>query len=637
MIESQEINNRLFITFFSESSVPTLDEKTLLEIKELLLKKEYHSVIFSSKNYHFLGGMNIDSLKDFTETAKALEGSRLGQDLFNLIENFSGNTICFVEGFCLGGGFELAMACKHIYATPSAIFGLPEVKLGILPGFGGTYRLKKLIGLKQALTYILTGKVFTAQEALKLGVISGLTERKDFFHRIEFYENYQKKIKKSNFLYNLSVYQEFVLKKATENVFKTTKGLLLAPLKILSLFSKTREEKRERHLFLESELFSQLASSNQSKQLQSIFLKTEALKKLHKQNAPFEGTFSVVGTGTMGSSIAHFLRLSSQLVFFIDQSLEALKKGLNGLESQVKDPVNFFQGIFPTTTLNHKSTIYIEAIQENFETKKNFFIHLEKSVDSKTILTTNTSSLNVQLLANELLYPERFLGLHFFNPAHKMPLVEIIVHDKSDMNLVHSLYRFFVNNKKIPIILKDTPGFLVNRLLMSLFKEVFLAIEEGISGKSIEDSLLAFGFPMGPLRLMDEVGLDIISSIITSFKTTLNLSSPEILNNLVNNKSFGKKTGNGFYKHVTSLNTKSDHKFFPRKTKPEVLNSYFFGKTLVNSSVLSKRFLGKMKEEALKLLKDQQGFLTEEMIHIGLVYGAAYPAYQPSLFDLKDL
>lgn len=636
MIKIEEINKRLFITFFSENSIPTLDEKSLKEIQETLLKKTYSSLIFSSEKNHFLGGMNVHELKNFTETARALEGSRLGQDLFNLIENFPGPTLCFVEGFCLGGGFELAMACKYIYATSSALFGLPEVKLGILPGFGGTYRLKKLVGLQQALTYVLTGKIFSAEEALKKGIITGITEKKDFFTRIDFYESFIQKKKKISFFNNLSFYQEFILKKATENVFQTTKGLLLGPLKILTLFSKTRGERIERHLLLESELFSQLASSSQSKYLQSVFLKTEVLKKLYETIKPFEGTFSVVGTGTMGSSIAHFLRLSSQLVFFIDKSLDALKKGLNSLEFQVKNPSKFFQGIFPTINFNHQSSLYIEAIQENFEVKKEFFISLEKAVSKTTILTTNTSSLSVQLLANALQHPERFLGLHFFNPAHKMPLVEIILHDKADLNLAHSLYRFFLKNKKIPIILKDTPGFLVNRLLMSLFKEVFLAIEEGISGKSIEDSLLAFGFPMGPLRLMDEIGLDVLQSIIFSFQKTLHLNSPSLLNTLVEKKFFGKKSNNGFYTYTKSSYAPAYRSYIFKPATTHLKNS-LFGNTIVNSSILSKRFLSKMKTEAIQLLKDQEGFLTEDIIHLGLIYGAAYPAYQPSLFDLKDL
>ncbi|AUN98362.1 fatty oxidation complex subunit alpha [Bacteriovorax stolpii] len=645
--------------FNSTKSMTTLDIETMMELMEIV--EELHTkgtalkgaIFFSHKENCFLAGADINLIASMRTEAEAADGAERGQNIYNRIEDLQIPTVVCVDGVCLGGGLELSLSCKAIIASNSSktSLGLPEVKLGLIPGFGGTYRLPRKIGLPNALDMILTGKTLRADKAKRIGLVEEVYPRENLLAMAPNFFNRKAKpqsIKESmtelateNF-----VTRKIIFQKVRESVLKKTNGFYQAPLKILDVMDSGMMKGRTSYLASEAQAFGELAISEQSKNLQHIYFMSEAVKKYNGPKStkplPVLSRGAALGAGTMGGGIAWLMAEAGMQPIMKDLTTDALNLGL-------KQSSQNFQGalkrkkITPdeferkqrsiTAQLDYsgfkKIDLVIEAVVENMDIKKKVFAETEKQVHLETLLTSNTSSLSVQEMSKALERPERFAGLHFFNPVHLMPLVEIIIHDKIAPETIEALHKWVLRVKKTPVIVKDGPGFLVNRILMPYLNEAGYLLEEGVSVKDLDQAALNFGMPMGPARLLDEVGIDVAVKVGKVMHDGLGARAyPSKMSGKLSEKNFlGKKTSKGFYLY--------DEKGKVTGPNPEVEELLPKEKKKMSESELQMRLFLPMINEAAAILKD--GIVeTAADVDLGLIFGIGFPPFRGGLLRYAD-
>jgi 3-hydroxyacyl-CoA dehydrogenase / enoyl-CoA hydratase / 3-hydroxybutyryl-CoA epimerase len=660
-IEFKTENDIFYVGFGknTKKSMTVLDESTLKELNEIMTNVNDNQsgkkglIIHSLANNCFLAGADISLIDSLTEENEAAAGAEMGQKLYNIIEDLSIPTIACVHGPCLGGGLELAMSCDHIICSDDSktSLGLPEVKLGILPGFGGTFRLPQRIGLPASLDLILAGKMLNAKKAKKLGLVSEVYPKENLLYQSE--KHLLKKApKKKTFKESLegfatdSVFgRKIIFQKAREAVLKQTKGFYQAPLRILELMEDGAGKNRNSYLAMEAQAFGELCVGEQSQNLRHLFFMMENSKKLDlevdetKMRKLNRG--AALGAGTMGGGIAWLMAQNNMAPIMKDLNYDALElgfkqssKNFQGALKRRKISVEKFnklqRSIRGQTDFSgfNKVDLVIEAIVENMELKKSVFSDLEKHVSQGCLITSNTSSLSVEEMATALEKPERFGGLHFFNPVHKMPLVEIIKHSKMSDETVAALHRWVVKTKKTPVIVKDGPGFLVNRILMPYLNEAGYLLEEGVSIKDLDKACLDFGMPMGPCRLLDEIGIDVGEKVAKILHEGLGdrAESNGQSGQMVEKNFLGKKSGVGFY--VYDENGKS-------QGINEEMNSLLSQDKKMDKTEIQMRVILPMINEAAYIL--EEGIVdTASDVDLGLIFGIGFPPFRGGLLRYAD-
>lgn len=659
-ITFEEKDGLVWIGFgkYETKSMTTLTRETLMELRaavETVKLKEGNLkglFFFSHKPGVFLAGMDISVINELKSTSEALEALDTAHPMFNMIEDLKIPTAALVDGICLGGGLELSLCCKKIFISdnPKTALGVPEVMLGVLPGFGGTYRLPKKVGLTTAMDMILTGRQIKGKKAKSLGLADAVlpTERMEELapkYLLEKKTGKKKTLKDElqaramdNFLARKIIFQ-----KAREKVLETTKGFYPAPLKILEVLEKASTKKREVALSLEAEAFAELSQSYQSKNLQHIFFLTDNAKKLdNKDQLQKVNRGGVLGAGVMGGGIAWLFAQNNQSPLMKDITPGALELGLNqasqnfsgALKKKKLSPDEFnrkMRSIEPTLNFDGFKSVdlVVEAVVENMDVKKKVFAETEGYVRDNCLLTTNTSSLSIEEMSKALKRPERFAGLHFFNPVHKMPLVEIITHEKADKKVIDSLVKWVLDVKKTPIVVKDGPGFLVNRILGAYLNEASFLLEEGVTIDAIDEAALNFGMPMGPLRLIDEIGIDVgikVGKILhEGLGERLKPSSlPEKVYDL---KLLGKKGGKGFYLY--------DEKGKVKGKNPEVYGVLPNKKTKMDEMKIQMRLFLPMVNEAAYIFADKI-VDSASTVDIGMIFGTGFPPFKGGLCRWAD-
>jgi 3-hydroxyacyl-CoA dehydrogenase / enoyl-CoA hydratase / 3-hydroxybutyryl-CoA epimerase len=644
------LNEKKSMTTLTRESLEEL-RQILSEVTELDNKKAIKGLFFfSHKPGVFLAGMDISVINDLKNETEALRALNEAHKIFNAIEDLKVMTVSLVDGICLGGGLELSLSCKKIFVSdnPKTALGLPEVMLGVLPGFGGTYRLPKKVGLPAALDMILTGKQIKGKNAYKMGLAEAILPAERMKELAPQYMNKPKKKKSlkeevekaamENFLTRKIIFQ-----KAREKVMQTTRGFYPAPLKILEVLESGAGKPRRDYLDLEAQAFAELSQSNQSKNLQHIFFLTDESKKLENKNQlPTIKRGGVLGAGVMGGGIAWLFAHNNQAPLMKDITAEALELGLKqasqNFSSAVKrrrmseDEFNRkMRSIEPTLSLEGMKSIdlVVEAVVENMDLKKKVFAELEEYVRPDTILTSNTSSLSIQEMSKALRDPSRFAGLHFFNPVNKMPLVEIITHEKVDPKTVQTLIKWVLDVKKTPIVVKDGPGFLVNRILAPYLNEAAFLLEEGVSVEKLDEAALNFGMPMGPCRLMDEIGLDVCVKVgKIMFEGLGERANPSALSTkLYDSKLLGKKNNKGFYLY--------DEKGKSIGKNPEVAKILPTKKKNMDEMTIQMRLFLPMVNEAAYLMADK---ICDKAatVDIGMIYGTGFPPFKGGLLRWAD-
>ncbi len=645
--------------FNNQKSMTTIDVETMIELNEILdeIYKQVSAlkavIFFSHKENCFLAGADINLISSMTSEGDAADKAEQGQNVYNRIEDLPVQTIALVDGVCLGGGLEFALSCKVILASNSSKtqLGLPEVKLGIIPGFGGTYRLPKRIGLPNALDMILTGKSLKADKAKKLRLVDEVYPKENLLKMASKFFTYErpglsfadsmKEIATENFITKKIIFQ-----KVRESVLKKTSGFYQAPLKILDVMDSGFLKGRSSYLASEAQAFGELAISEQSKNLQHIYFMSENSKKYNgpKSSGQLKNLSrgAALGAGTMGGGIAWLMADHSMQPIMKDLSLDALNLGLkqsasnfSGALKRKKISPDEFERKQRSITAQldfsgfKKVDLLIEAVVENMDIKKKVFKEVENYVTDDCLLTSNTSSLSIEEMGRDLAHPERFAGLHFFNPVHLMPLVEIIVHSKVAPETVEALYKWVLKVKKTPVIVKDGPGFLVNRILMPYLNEAGYLLEEGVSVKDLDKAALNFGMPMGPCRLLDEIGIDVGVKVAKVMHDGLgDRAYPSSFSHkLVEKNLLGKKSSKGFYLY--------DEKGKVAGENPEVRDLLPSTEKKMSERDIQLRLFLPMINEAAEILKE--GIVqTAADVDLGLIFGIGFPPFRGGLLRYAD-
>lgn len=645
--------------FNCDKSMTVLDEQSLVELREIVERLHVESsslsgvVFHSHKDRCFLAGADINLIDSMKTESEAADGAEQGQQIFNRIEDLSIPTVAAVHGVCVGGGTELVLSCKTIIASDddSTAFGLPEVKLGLIPGFGGTYRMPKRIGLPGALDLILTGKMVKGYKAKKLGLADETYPKENL---LKMAETFFKKAKKKeslkeqigHFAADNFLSKKIIFQKARENVLSKTKGFYQAPLKILDVMEAGMMKGRSSYLSSESQAFGELCVGEQSKNLRHIFFMTEEAKKYPGPAASDTKVSmkrgAVLGAGTMGGGIAWLMADNGMAPIMKDLNPDGLALGLKqssknfaeALKRRKMTPEQFERKQRSITCQLDNSgfekvDLLIEAVVENMDVKKKVFADTEKYVRADAILTSNTSSLSVEEMSKALEKPERFAGLHFFNPVHRMPLVEIITHSKVSPDTLKALYEWVLKVKKTPVIVKDGPGFLVNRILMPYLNEAGFLLEEGVSVKDLDDACLNFGMPMGPCRLLDEIGIDVGVKVAHILHDGLGdrAMASNFSEKMVEKKWLGKKTSIGFYKY--------DEKGKPAGDNDE-LSSLLPAKSkkMSETDIQMRVFLPMINEASIIL---DEGIVDRaSTVDLGLIFGIGFPPFRGGLLKYAD-
>lgn len=525
-------------------------------------------VLTSAKRGIFVAGADLD----FVSTAVGDELTAFienGQRAFSKLAALRVPTVATIDGACLGGGLELALACDYRIASPdkSTKIGLPETQLGILPAWGGSTRLPRLIGLTKSLSLIVAGKILSATHAKKLGIIDALSPRErmvDFAVTLIGADKVTPK-RSTHWLTNNRLVREVVQRKAHANAAAKTRGNYPAIASAIDVICDGLDGTLEESLLLERRAVIELSTTNAAKQLMRVFRLQENAKKFQVSDASAADVnrVAVIGAGVMGAGIAHWLSSRKIPTIMQDLDVEKVGAGMKRIGKLYADGVKrrlFSRGearrlidrISPaagSVPLGHVDLV-IEAAVENLQVKKVIFAELCERVRPDTVLATNTSALPIGELANgsRISHPERIVGVHFFNPVHRMKLVEIVVTEQTSAQVVETALRFVRKIGKLPVVVKDSPGFLVNRILMPYLIEAGRLFDRGIDAHEIDEAMLDFGMPMGPLRLLDEVGLDVAMHVASTMAEAFGgrFAAPPVLERMVKKGLLGRKSGEGF-------------------------------------------------------------------------------------------
>lgn len=563
-----------------DKSANVIDAEFLNELETALravVCYEVEGLVFvSSKPSVFLAGADLESLGRLHGEALEAVVAR-GQAVFSRIASLGIPTIAAIHGACLGGGLELALACDRRIASddPATKLGLPETQLGLLPAWGGSTRLPKLIGLPKALDLILNGKQVTAKHARKLGLVDEVMPKERLTERAIALLGRTAPKRKSFFLTNNPISATVIRRLTKRQLLAKTRGNYPAPLAALEVVGHgawITGGNFDRSFSREREAFVRLAETDAARNLLRLFFLQEKAKHYRHDPSLDPKTLSriertaVIGAGVMGAGIAQMTASRGVQVILADLDPGRVAVGMKAVSGLFSEAVK--RRIFTTHEARrkldlvtpsaervplHRCDLVIEAAIEDLEVKKKIFADLCARTAPGTILATNTSALSVTELAKAggITYPERVIGLHFFNPVSRMKLVEIITTEFTTPEVVERTLAFVRALGKTPVVVKDSPGFLVNRILMPYLIEAGRLAESGVPVAMIDEAMLDFGMPMGPLRLLDEIGLDVAAHVADTMVGAFGerFAPPLLLADLVRAGHLGKKSGRGFYRH----------------------------------------------------------------------------------------
>jgi len=644
-----------------DSRVNVLNSTTLLAFDKILdqLKgKELKAlVIQSAKKDIFIAGADIKEIENITEVADGKSKAQAGQRVMDKLEDLPFPTVAVIDGAALGGGCELALACRYRVMTfnDKIRIGLPEVNLGFIPGFGGTYRLPRLLGLQQGLKMIVSGAPINASAAFKCGLADRLYPSEGLSKRVrEFVEEIAVEPKKrifkpvalkgfAAFLDKNPLGQSVVYNETLKSIRKATKGFYPSPLKAVEVIRKTLYLPREQALDIESGAFAQLAITPISKNLVKVFYLSEKYKKLTVTGAdnikpvPI-AKGAVIGAGIMGGGIAQLLSDRGVWARLKDINQDAIAKGLKAaydvyaqaMKKKKARPYEVAAKMAMISgTMDYSgfadADIVIEAVVENMDIKKKVFAECSAAASTKAILASNTSSLSVTEMAKASKDPSRVIGFHFFNPVHRMPLIEIITTELTSQQTLVSTLEFAKKLGKTPVIVKDAPGFLVNRILLGYINEAGRILEEGGSIEEIDRFATNFGLPMGPFTLSDEVGLDVGVKVLHVLENGLGprFKPVKIFDDVLALKLLGKKSGKGFYIHGK------------KRTVNAQLQALVKQGTKADEQQSIERMIYMMINEAAMIL--QEGIVDgPDTVDIGMIMGTGFPPFRGGLLRYAD-
>ena len=570
-----DADNLAWLTFDrADSSTNTFSTEALRELGEacvdLAAKPPRGVVILSAKDNGFAAGADIDEFTTLKSADEAYAFTKLGNDVFDQVEALPFPSVALIHGFCMGGGTELALACRYRIIDDGAKtkMALPEVMIGIVPGWGGARRMPKLIGAGQALDLMLTGRAVDGRRAKKMGLVDVLTPRRHFNNAARLLmakppAPHQPAFKDA--VTNWPIVRGIVAGASLKQVAKKArKDHYPAPYAIVDLWLNFDGDPRkvpQDHPYSISSIFKHPTTAN----LVRIFKLQDRMKGLGAGDMAIRHVH-VVGAGVMGGDIAAWCALKGLTVTLQDldhaRIAPAIKRAAEMYRKRVKLP-HLVQAamdrLIPDVTGDgaRHCDLVIEAIVENAEIKKKLYAQLEPKLKPSAILASNTSSIPLQELSQGLAQPSRLVGIHFFNPVAQMMLVEVVEGPQTSPEVMKASQAFVKKIDKLPLPVKSAPGFLVNRILTPYMTEAQVMLEEGIPAETIDAAAREFGMPMGPIELADTVGLDVGLAVGKELAKPGG-PEPKKIQQLVAEKKLGKKTGEGFYKWVNGRPQKAN-------------------------------------------------------------------------------
>ncbi len=640
--------------------VNLLTPEALSELGELLDsirgRDDVRGLIFkSAKPGNFIAGMDIEVIASFTDAFKAAEGARFGQVVLQKIADLPVPSACALNGACLGGGAELALACTiRVAADGKAVkIGLPETQLGIIPGFGGTQRLPRLIGLVPSLDLILSGRTLDAKRSQRLGLVDlvvpeAYLERETLKLMLKAAGGFKRRRSLTARLVEITPpLRHFVIGKARKAAeAKARPENYPAPFRALEAVEAAFALPLHQGLDLEARIVGELVPTRTSKNLMWLFKSQSALKKDAGGVAALPRKVrraAVLGAGIMGGGIAQLIADRGIPVRLKDLRGDALLAALRHASKlwreqvqrkritprEMRQKLGFIAPTLEDGGLS-RVDIVLEAVVENLEVKQRVLAAMEERIGARTVFASNTSTIPISDIAARAVRPERVVGMHFFNPVHRMPLVEVIAGQRSSPEAVSTVHGFAIELGKVPVVVRDAPGFLVNRILMLYFNEALRFLAEGVPVVAADRAMEAFGMPMGPFALMDEIGLDTgqhaAAVLEGAFGKRIGAATP-VLQAIVAGGRLGKKNGKGFYHYKNGKRTQPDEAV-PRLAGAGVVLQ-------LPVETLQERMVLAMVNEAAICLED--GVVREPRdVDVAMVYGTGFPPFRGGLLRYAD-
>lgn len=667
-----------WITFDdSERSLNVLTESVMLRFGEALDEARGAArearvravVVRSGKPDSFIAGADIDAIGGVENPEVAEEQIRLGQGIYNDLAALPVPTVAAIHGLCVGGGVELSLATDHRVLSDAAktSLSLPEVQLGILPAWGGTTRLPRLVGLQAALDMLLTGKRVDAKKALRIGLASAVVPADLFMDEVTKFARAvagnpgrapaRKRRLATRILDETSPGRRIVLAMARRKVMSTTGGHYPAPLRILDVLRRTLGHAVADGLAAEAKAAAELLVSPVCKNLIHVFHMREAARKgtgLPTNRVAAATTvrhLGVLGAGVMGGGIGQLAASHGIRVYMKDIDHAAVTGGLQHArrlfdkrverrrmsEREASQAMELVTGGLEYHGVS-AADLVVEAIVEKMDVKKAVLRETEGHVRDSCVLATNTSSLSVTEMAKALERPEQFCGMHFFNPVDRMPLVEVVRGPETSDAVVATVYELALTLGKVPVVVGDGPGFLVNRVLGPYLNEAGFLLQDGMSIEDVDRVALAFGLPMGPFRLIDEVGIDVSGHAGAALHAALGdrLEPAPALVEIARTDRLGRKGGSGFYRY---------EKGKAKGVDPNVLAELPSVATLAerretsddrdNDRSIRRRLVFAMVNEAARVLED--GVVsTARDVDLAMIMGTGFPPFRGGLLRFAD-
>jgi 3-hydroxyacyl-CoA dehydrogenase / enoyl-CoA hydratase / 3-hydroxybutyryl-CoA epimerase len=631
-----------------DGNTNTINEVVLKELKAILDEAVNDTtlsglVIYSAKDNGFIYGADLDLLKTLQTPAEVEQVLKFGHDVLNQLEAMPLTTVAMIDGFCLGGGTELALACDYRIACDDdkTRIGLPEVMLGFHPGWGGTVRLPKLIGLERALPIMLTGQMQRAKKAKRLKLVNECVPRRQLKRTVEFYLQHKPAKKKLSLRHQLTKwtpFRQFVSKMARKQVAsKVKQAHYPGPFAIIDLMVKDPWRGQPA---LDDEIQSVVDIIQQNDTVQNlirVFFLRERLKKLG-QDSDFKAQHvHVVGAGVMGGDIAAWCALQGLHVTLQDQSIEqvapAIARAHKLFKRKLRDPRPIqaaMDRLMPDVDGEGiaNADVIIEAIVENVTIKRELFKSLEAKAKPSAILATNTTSIPLEQITEAMEDKTRLVGIHFFNPVSKMLLVEIIEGPTTSPDVLARAMAFTHQIDRLPVPVKSSPGFVVNRILMPYLMECMTMLQEGLPATTVDKAARDFGMPMGPVELADMIGLDVCLAAYDQFADLLGSGQPpKQLQEMVEAGKLGRKSGEGFYRYSKK----------GKLIKPKSEAAPPKGR----ADNIAERLISRMLDEANAVLRE--GVIADaDLLDAAMIFGTGFAPfrggpmhYQKTLATLK--
>lgn len=635
-----------------------------LAVDKVVAEKSAKGLLFKSSKAHFIFGADItEFMVHFKKSEEEMVNWLVEMNTtLNKIEDLTIPTVTAINGFALGGGFEVCLTTDFRIAAQGTKIGLPETQLGIMPGWGGSVRLPRLVGADHAIEWITSGKQYKVEDALKMGAVDGVVAPENLESaaltllnraingEIEYLN--KKEIKKS----------PLTLSKIESTMcFETSKGFVAgmagpnypAPVAAIQVMQDAQGMNRDEAIVVEAKTFAKLSHTGAAASLVSVFLGDQYLKKVSKKWSKQSDKVTqaaVLGAGIMGGGIAYQSASKGTPIIMKDINQPAIDLGLGEatklLGGQLKRKrttpekmAKTLNSIKPTLSYGdfNEVDVIVEAVVENINVKKSVLAEVEGHIKDGAVLASNTSTISITDLATALKKPENFCGMHFFNPVHKMPLVEIIRGEKTSDATIAKTVQYALQMGKTPIVVNDCAGFLVNRVLFPYFNGFNLLIEDGVDYQRIDKVMEKFGWPMGPAYLMDVVGVDTGDHAATiigdAFPDRMKMNNETIVQALHKAKRLGQKNKVGFYKY--ELDRKGKLKKNVDPSVNDIISKIVKKNIEITDEEIIERMMLPMIFECARCLEENIVGTPQE-VDMGLLLGLGFPPFRAGAMKYAD-